>query len=138
MGEENINLTMKYVQEDVQNAYLGLLSPKEESRNKSIEFLDNLLTGNLKQKLLPIIEEATMDFSSEEAIQKIKHAIPSEMECFEQLLQVPDVNLRLAVIYLIGKQKDSRFKPLLERFVTDENQKIKDFAQKTLDEINLS
>lgn len=131
-------LGLKYVQEDVQNAYLGLLSPKEESRNKAIEFLDNLLTGNLKQKLLPIIEEATMDFSSEEAIQKIKHSIPSEMECFEQLLNVPDINLKLAVIYLIGKQKDSRFKPLLERFITDNNPKIKDFAQKALEEINLS
>ncbi|GLU42964.1 MFS transporter [Muricauda sp. NBRC 101325] len=131
-------LGLKYVQEDVQNAYLGLLSPKEESRIKAIEFLDNLLTGNLKQKLLPIIEEAAMDFSSEEAIQKIKHNIPSEMECFEQLLQVPDVNLKLAVIYLIGKQKDSRFKPLLERFVADNNQKLKDFALKALDDINPS
>lgn len=131
-------LGLKYVQEDVQNAYLGLLSPKVESRNKAIEFLDNLLTGNLKQKLLPIIEEATMDFSSEEAIQKIKHAIPSEMECFEQLLKIPDINLTLAVIYLIGKQKDSRFKPLLERFVTDDSPKIKDFAQKALEEISLS
>ncbi|MFC4221423.1 hypothetical protein [Flagellimonas marina] len=131
-------LGLKYVQEDVQNAYLGLLSPKEEARNKAIEFLDNLLTGNLKQKLLPIIEEATMDFSSEEAIQKIKHSIPSEVECFEQLLNVPDINLKLAVIYLIGKQKDSRFKPLLERFITDNNPKIKDFAQKALEEINLS
>ncbi|MDC6361805.1 MULTISPECIES: hypothetical protein [Flavobacteriaceae] len=131
-------LGLKYVQEDVQNAYLGLLSPKEESRNKAIEFLDNLLTGNLKQKLLPIIEEATMDFSSEEAIQKIKHTIPSEMECFEQLLNVPDVNLRLAVIYLIGKQKDLRFKPLLEKLVTDDNPKIKDFAIKALGDINPS
>lgn len=131
-------LGLKYVQEDVQNAYLGLLSPKEESRNKAIEFLDNLLTGNLKQKLLPIIEEATMDFSSEEAIQKIKHTIPSEMECFEQLLNVPDVNLRLAVIYLIGKQKDLRFKPLLEKLVTDDNPKIKDFAIEALGDINPS
>jgi AAA family ATP:ADP antiporter len=131
-------LGLKYVQEDVQNAYLGLLSPKEESRNKAIEFLDNLLTGNLKQKLLPIIEEATMDFSSEEAIQKIKHAIPSEMECFEQLLNVPDINLKLAVIYLIGKQKDSRFKSLLKRFVADDNPKLKDFALKALEEISPS
>ena len=131
-------LGLKYVQEDVQNAYLGLLSPKQEARNKSIEFLDNLLTGNLKQKLLPIIEEATMDFSSEEAIQKIKHNIPSEMECFEQLLQVPDVNLKLAVLYLIGKQKESKYEPLLKRFTSDENQKVRDFAQNALAEINPS
>ncbi|WP_318309108.1 Npt1/Npt2 family nucleotide transporter [Flagellimonas crocea] len=129
-------LGLKYVQEDVQNAYLGLLSPKEEARNKAIEFLDNLLTGNLKQKLLPIIEEAVMDFSSEEAIQKIKHNIPSEMECFEQLLQVPDVKLKLAVLYLIGKQRDERYIPLLRRFGTDDDQKVRDFAEKALAEIS--
>lgn len=131
-------LGLKYVQEDVHNAYLGLLSPKEESRIKAIEFLDNLLTGNLKQRLLPIIEEATMDFSSEEAIQKIKHTIPSEIECFEQLLQIPDVRLKLAVIYLMGKQRDHRFVPLLENLTTDDNPKIKDFAQNAIKEINLS
>lgn len=131
-------LGLKYVQEDVHNAYLGLLSPKEESRIKAIEFLDNLLTGNLKQRLLPIIEEATMDFSSEEAIQKIKHTIPSEIECFEQLLQIPDVRLKLAVIYLMGKQRDHRFVPLLENLAIDDNPKIKDFAQNAIKEINLS
>lgn len=131
-------LGLKYVQEDVQKAYLGLMSPKEETRIKAIEFLDNLLTGNLKQKLLPIIEEATMDFSTEEAIQKIKHSIPSETECFEQLLQVPDMGLKLAVLYLIGKQKENKYEPLLQRFVSDENQKVRDFAQRALSEISLS
>ena len=79
-----------------------------------------------------------MDFSSEEAIQKIKHTIPSEIECFEQLLQIPDVRLKLAVLYLMGKQRDNRFVPLLENLATDDNPKIKDFAQNALKEINLS
>ena len=48
------------------------------------------------------------------------------------------MNLRLAVIYLIGKQKDVRFAPLLERFTNDANQKIKDFALRSLEEISPS
>lgn len=128
-------LGLKFVQDDVQNAYLGLISPKEEARNKAIEFLDNLLTGNLKRKLLPIMEEAAMDFSSEEAIQKIKHSIPTEMECFEQLLGIPDVKLKLAVLYLIGKQGDLRYVPLLERYSKEGNTKVASFAQKALSEI---
>ena len=79
-----------------------------------------------------------MDFSTEEAIQKIKHSIPSEMECFEQLLQVPDMGLKLAVLYLIGKQKENKYESLLQRFVSDENQKVRDFAQRALSEISLS
>ncbi|NNE76619.1 MAG: hypothetical protein HKN31_06045 [Pricia sp.] len=128
-------LGLKYSQKDVQIAYLGLLSDKEEARNNAIDFLDNLLTGSLKQRVLPIIEEATLDISSEEAIQKIKHSIPTEMECFEQLVQVPDLKVKLAVLYLIGKQGDNRYVPLLRRFTAEEDPKLRDFAQKALQEI---
>ena len=128
-------LGLKYPQEDVQNAYYGLLSPKEESRTKAIEFLDNLLTGNLKQKLLPIIEEATVDFSSEEVVQKMIPKIPNEQECFELLLRLQDVKLRLAVLYLIGKQGESKYVPLLKTLATDEDHKIRTFSLNAISEI---
>lgn len=128
-------LGLKYPQEDVQNAYYGLLSPKEESRTKAIEFLDNLLTGNLKQKLLPIIEEATLDFSSEEVVQKMIPKIPNEQECFELLLRLQDVKLRLAVLYLIGKQGESKYVPLLKTLATDEDHKIRTFSLNAISDI---
>lgn len=128
-------LGLKFPQSDVQIAYEGLLSPKEEARANALDFLDNLLTGNLKQKLLPIIEEATMDVSSEEAIQRIKHNVPSELECFQQLLEIPDVKLNLAVLFLIGKQRDQKYMALLTPLAQSEDAKIKTFAENALREM---
>lgn len=132
-------LGLKYPQEDVFLAYERLVGSEEEERSKAIDFLDNMLTGNLKQQVFPIIEEATTDFSSEETVQHIKPKIPSEQECFKLLLEIPDVKLQLAVLYLIGKQGDIKYLTMLQKSATDENHKIRTFAQNALASIqNLS
>lgn len=121
-------LGLKYPQQDIALAYDHLTSPKEEARLHAIDFLDNLLTGNLKRRLLPIIEEAVTDFSSEETLQRIQPKIPTEQECFELLLSISDQKLNLAVLYLIGKQADSKYLALLDKFTYHDNPKIRSFA----------
>lgn len=128
-------LGLKYPHEDVMMAYSRLLSEEEDERSSAIDFLDNLLTGNLKYKLFPIIEEAVTDYDSEEVRQEKMPKIPTEKECFELLLQIPDLKLRLAVLYLIAKQGDSKYKNLLEKLVADENPKIRTFAATALKQI---
>ena len=125
-------LGLKYKQRDIEIAYQGLLSAKEEARTNAIEFLDNLLTGNLKLALLPVIEEAALDVSSEETLQKIKYKIPSEQECFKMLLHGNDLKVKLAVLYLIGKQKEQDYIPILEEQSKSEDLKIRTFAEEAL------
>ncbi len=127
-------LGLKYPQEDVLLAY-DLLLENEEERSRAIDFLDNLLTGNLKQQVFPIIDQMPTDFTTEEAVQRIKPKIPSEQECFVLLLQIPDVKLQLAVLYLIGKQGDVKYLSILQKLAADENYKIKTFAQDALKSI---
>ncbi|TVZ16999.1 NTP/NDP exchange transporter [Maribacter sp. MAR_2009_72] len=121
-------LGLRYQQKDVAIAYEGLLSQKQEAQQNAIEFLDNLLTGELKRKLLPIIEESAMDISSEEELQKIKHKIPTELECFKLLLQSNDLKIKLAVLYLIAQQKEPKFLPMVEGHLNDPDPKIRSFA----------
>ncbi|TLP75480.1 Npt1/Npt2 family nucleotide transporter [Maribacter sp. ACAM166] len=122
-------LGLRYQQKDVAIAYEGLLSHKQEAQHNAIEFLDNLLTGELKRKLLPIIEESALDVSSEEELQKIKHKIPSEFECFNLLLQGNDLKIKLAVLYLIAQQKEPRYLTLVENHLNDADPKVKSFAK---------
>ncbi|RRQ50608.1 hypothetical protein DZC72_08760 [Maribacter algicola] len=129
-------LGLKYTQEDISLAFERLTSDEEELRSNAIDFLDNLLTGNLKQQLFLIIEEVVRDFSSEETIQRIKPKIPSEKECFELLLKMPDLKMQLAVLYLIGKQVDKRYLPILEDLSRQDNLKIRTFALSAISEIN--
>ena len=125
-------LGLKYQQNDVEIAYEGLLSDKLEARNNAVEFLDNLLTGNLKRALLPIIEESVMDITSEEAMQKIKQSIPTEMECFQLLLQGNDLKVKLAVLFLIKQQKQPAYIPIVESYAVSEDQKLRTFANEAL------
>jgi AAA family ATP:ADP antiporter len=121
-------LGLRYQQKDVAIAYEGLLSHKQEAQHNAIEFLDNLLTGELKRKLLPIIEESALDISSEEELQKIKHKIPSELECFKLLLQGNDLKIKLAVLFLIAQQKEPRYLNIVESHLNDADPKIRSFA----------
>tara|TARA_R110002051_G_scaffold255120_2_gene314207 strand:- start:36764 stop:39583 length:2820 start_codon:yes stop_codon:yes gene_type:complete len=121
-------LGLRYQQNDVAIAFEGLLSQKQEAQHNAIEFLDNLLTGELKRKLLPIIEETALDISSEEELQKIKHKIPTELECFKLLLQGNDLKIKLAVLYLITQQKEPRYLGIVESHLNDTDPKVRSFA----------
>ena len=129
-------LGLRYQQKDVAIAYEGLLSQKQEAQHNAIEFLDNLLTGELKRRLLPIIEESALDISSEEELQKIKHKIPTELECFKLLLQGNDLKIKLAVLYLIAQQKEPRYLHIVAQYLDDPNPKIKSFAHIAHEAIN--
>ncbi len=125
-------LGLKYRIKDVEMAYNGLLSEKLEIQTNAIEFLDNLLTGNLKRTLLPIIEESALDFSSEEVLQKIKHKIPTELECFQILLLGNDLKLKLSVLYLIQQQKEEKYIPIIEGYVNSPDLKLRTFSKEAL------
>lgn len=126
-------LGLKYSQRDVAVAYEGLLSQKHEAQANAIDFLDNMLTGSLKRKLLPIIEEGAIDTSSEEVLQKIKHKIPSERECFQLLLEGNDFKVKLAVLYLIMQQGDANYRELVAEYIESEDIKISTFAKKAME-----
>ena len=122
-------LGLRYQQKDVDIAYEGLLSEKQEAQTNAIEFLDNLLTGDLKRKLLPIIEDSALDISSEAELQKIKHRIPTEMECFQLLLKENDLKVKLAVLFLITQQKEIKYLPIIEAYLTADDVKLRTFAR---------
>jgi AAA family ATP:ADP antiporter len=130
-------LGLRYRQNDVNIAYEGLVSDKEEAQANAIEFLDNLLTGDLKRKLLPIIEDSALDISSEEELQKIKHKIPTEMECFQLLLKSNDLKVKLAVLYLIQQQGEEKYLTVVEPYIMDADPKVQSFAQDALKALQL-
>lgn len=129
-------LGLRYQQKDVEIAYEGLRSSKQEAQTNAIEFLDNLLSGELKRTLLPIIEETALDFSSEEVLQKIRHKVPSEMECFKLLLEGNDLKVKLAVLYLIKQQKDEKYFHIVEKYIDSEDLKLRTFALEAFQALN--
>jgi AAA family ATP:ADP antiporter len=81
---------------------------------------------------LPIIENTILDVTSEEVQQSLITKVPTEFECFQSLLQANDHKIKLAVLFLIGQQKNLKYKPLVEMMKTNEDERIEDFAIQTL------
>ena len=125
-------LGIKYPPNDVEPILNIILNGKEEQRIHAIEFLDNILDNQLKKELIPIAESILVEAISEEKIKKLNLKMLSEAECYKTLLQRKDSKLKLAVLYLIEKTNDSKYKPLVELVLNDTNENIRKKASEIL------
>jgi len=125
-------LGIKYPPNDVEPILNIILNGKEEQRIHAIEFLDNILDNQLKKELIPIAESILVEAISEEKIKKLNLKMLSEAECYKTLLQRKDSKLKLAVLYLIEKTNDPKYKPLVELTINDTNENIRKKALEIL------
>ncbi len=131
-------LGLRFGTRDIDIAYEGILSEKQDAQSRAIEYLDNLLYGDLRRKLMPIIENTILDVSSEEVQQTLLSKVPTEYECFHTLLHANDHKIKLAVLYLIGEQKNPRYQPLVEMMLEHEDERLRDFASQVLEKLKSS
>lgn len=129
-------LGVKYPPHDVDPLLDIILNGKEEQRLHAIEFLDNILDYRLKTALIPIAESVLIDTFSEEKIKKLNLKVFRETECYQILLDRKDVKLNLAVLSLIEKTNDKKFKPIVELSLTDSNKKIREKAAQILSSLS--
>jgi AAA family ATP:ADP antiporter len=125
-------LGLTYPSADVSKAYEAIQSEQTDMRINAIEYLDNLLEGDLKRLLIPIVEISILDSISEEILRDLDLKVMGEFECFKLILKRNDNKLKLAVIYLIGFLKDPRYLPLLKELEQDSNAKVRDYAHNAL------
>ena len=125
-------LGIKYPPNDVEPILNIILNGKEEQRIHAIEFLDNILDNQLKKELIPIAESILVEAISEEKIKKLNLKMLSEAECYRTLLERKDSKLKLAVLYLIEKTNDSKYKPLVELVLNDTNENVRNKASEIL------
>lgn len=126
-------LGLKYPPDDIFSIYRGIQSKRSDLRDDALEFLDNLLEPNLKKVLIPLVETAMMDTFSESAIRHLKLKIPDEYECFASLIGGKDTRIALAVLYIIRQMDDKRYLPLVKKALGSEQEKVRDYAKKTLE-----
>ncbi|MGH1363182.1 MAG: Npt1/Npt2 family nucleotide transporter [Calditrichia bacterium] len=96
-------LGLRYEQRDMLNAYLGILSDKQDLRANAVEFLDNILESSLKRYIIPIVENAELSKLLEVASMQLKITLADEAECLRDLLHHNDTWLQACAVYLIGQ-----------------------------------
>ncbi len=121
-------LGLRYPPEDVIPVYEGIRSVNPDVRMNSVEFLDNVLEPTLKKTLVPIVETASFESLSVEAIHNLKVKVPDEARCLALLLEGRDPKLKMAVFKLITLLKKKEYIALVEPFTRSPYQKIRERA----------
>jgi AAA family ATP:ADP antiporter len=131
-------LGLRYPSKDMYNAYLGVVSNKEDLRANAIEFLDNILDADFKKLIIPIVEENLPGHLIKKSQVLFGFNVPSEIECMEFLLQGDDNWLKACTIHLLAEMKSANCKDFIQRLVEDSDLIVKGTAQYYFERIGSS
>ncbi|MEQ8473604.1 MAG: hypothetical protein RIC35_20570 [Marinoscillum sp.] len=123
---------LRYPPDDVISAYQGIKSVNESIRSNSVEYLDNLLEPSLKKVLVPIAENAVLDYISKETINTLKVTVPDERQCFTLLLQGRDARLKIAVFELLAALEVAEYVDLVHPFTKSPNDRVRSKAEEVV------
>ncbi|AJR03329.1 Npt1/Npt2 family nucleotide transporter [Siansivirga zeaxanthinifaciens] len=129
-------LGLKYLPDEIEPIFEILKKGQDSQRANAIEFLENILDNQLKHLLIPIAETVLIDDQlTEDIIKKFNLKSYTEYECYNILLQMHDLKIKHAVLYLIMQTNNTTFIPLVEMLIDNPNETIKLQAIQTLEHL---
>jgi len=90
---------------------------EERRRAGAVEYLDNILTGTLRKKLVPLLEESPSDSFSSIGIGAVRQATRGVEQVVLRLINDADPVLSAVAIYYAWQQKLSNLAEELERMI---------------------
>ncbi|MCB9066422.1 MAG: HEAT repeat domain-containing protein [Calditrichae bacterium] len=121
-------LGLRYRPRDMYNAYLGVVSNRQDIRANAVEFLDNVLDTSLKRLIIPIVENNSLDALIEMSRREFAISELTEDECFEKMLASPDEWLKACTLYLIAELNETRFHEQVEALLTSSDPIVRETA----------
>ncbi len=119
---------------DIYLIYKGLRSQQSDLGVNALEFMDNLLSPNLRKTLIPLVEASMQDNTSEATRKELQLKMPNEFESYQLLLAGKDRRIKLAVLYLLGYLQTEKYQELIKEQLQSADLKVQGFAQRVLRE----
>jgi len=120
---------LEYPPEDIYGAYLGIRSFSSKIRGEAIEFLDNLLTNELKSYLFPIIDPKSRKNSLKAGRELFDLPELTYEEGLMKLLEGDNMWLKTCAVYFVSPNCPSVLREKVEEFTTHENPLLQETAQ---------
>lgn len=121
-------LSLKYKNSDMEVVFLGIKNETETSKINAIEFLENLLNTDFKNKLLPLLEYSFLD--NTEAGLNIKGI--SESNCLINLLDERGADTKIHVLNLMQYHRNKSFAKSIKELEKHKNPKVMALAKKNI------
>ncbi|HEX9653593.1 MAG TPA: Npt1/Npt2 family nucleotide transporter, partial [bacterium] len=122
-------LGLRYPPRDIYNAFAAANSSNRSVRANAVEFLDNILSSDLKRIFLPVVEELPAQQILQGANGIIDIAFTNQYEALQELAGTSDPWLRSCAFYEIWKVgMVNDFRPIIERATIESNAIVQETA----------
>jgi hypothetical protein len=126
-------LSLIYPDKDIRQAWAGLVSNDPLARAHGIELLDNLLKGNVKNYVFPIINDGQPDQRLSAALNFLGFDSFDSDAAIRALLQQDDRWLKAAAIWEIGQRSLREYRGDVVRFAGSEDALLRETANLVLE-----
>jgi ATP:ADP antiporter, AAA family len=128
-------LSLIYPPADIGSATAGLRSGSPAKQAQAIEFLDNLLTGDVKRHVFPLFDDAPAAERFQKFLALLGLRSFDRETAFQDLLKQDDVWLKAATLWEIGLRGLRGFRGEIQQYLNSKNPVLKETAALVLSRI---
>ncbi len=128
-------LALIYPQQDIYNSYYYITQGDQNERANAIEYLDNLLPGDLKVPLLPILDDIPLDHKVRQGRALFNLQRLTRKEALKNLLNDGDFWLQVCTVYSLGREKLQDFEDEVREQLHSNENILKETAERTLEQL---
>ena len=125
-------LSLIYPAKDIRRMWAGLNSEEQKKRADAVEFLDNLITGEIKAYVFPIFSDAPQADRFKTSLNFTGEATVDTESAVRALLQQDDLWLRAATVWEIGVRRLTGFRDQIAEFLNSEHLVLREAAGKVI------
>ncbi|HDY86881.1 MAG TPA: HEAT repeat domain-containing protein [bacterium] len=122
-------LGLRYSAKDIFNSYQGIISNKEVLRANAVEFLDNLLSSNIKKYLLPILDQDSPQAVIQHGQKLFNIRIETYEKALENLVRGSDSWLKACAIYVIFDENNKDLIYIVKEVLNDSDSVVRETAE---------
>lgn len=128
-------LSLIYPPEDIRNAAAALHTGNRAKQAQAIEFLDNLLDGEIKRHVFPLFDDAPAAERFEKTLALVGLRSFDGETALRELLNQDDVWLKAATIWEIGLRRLRNFRGKLQQYLESSEAVLKETAELVMSRI---
>jgi AAA family ATP:ADP antiporter len=121
-------LSLIYRPDDILRADAGLHSDNPATQAQAVEFLDNLLTGDVKRHVFPLFDDARAAERFEKLLALVGLRTFDGKMALQELLKQDDVWLKAATLWEIGLRGLRDFRTAVQQYLSSKEPVLKETA----------
>jgi len=127
-----ILLGLEHTPTDMYNTYRAIISENVTLQANALEYLDNTLGGQIKRKVIEIVEHATQKQSDDHFQEIGETPVESEEHVFQALLKEDAYWIKVCVLFLYAESRLSIPKEIIQTFTEHPDFKVSEVAEYAL------